>query len=294
LIPEAPSASRSAPGVSPVEGLKQIDLDRIRPNPEQPRRSFEDESLEDLARSLKRDGVLQPVVVREAGAGAFELIAGERRWRAAQMAGLLRIPAVVRDVEDERLLELALIENLQREELNPIEAATAFRTLLEELGLTQEQVAQRVGKQRTTISNFLRLLNLPRPVQERVEEGQVSMGHAKALASLAPDLQTRLADRIARENLSVRQTERLVQRLQSDLSPEAEEPPPKPRDPNVEAAEQALQKALGTRVSIVERARGGGRIELHFYGSEELERVYQIILRAAREPGSEAAAVSAD
>ena len=258
----------------------QLDLDRIQPNLKQPRQSFDPETLEELARSMKRDGVLQPIIVRSAGDG-FELIAGERRWRAAQMAGLLKIPALVKEVEDDRRLEIALVENLQREDLNPLDSAEAFRTLIDDLGLTQQDVAARVGKQRATVANLLRLLTLPRVVRDKIRAGDLSTGHAKALASLgSAKLQIKLAERVARGELSVRQLEAIVKRAQ--VPPEATQVVKRdPRDPNVKAAEKELQTALGTKVSIVQ-GKVGGRIELHFFSVEEMERVYQIVLKAAQ------------
>ena len=233
---------------------------------------------------MRRDGVIQPVVVRSVGDRQYELIVGERRWRAAQKAGLLKIPAIVRDVSDDRLLELALIENLQREELNPIETALAFQSLVDHLGLTQQEVADRVGKERPTVANLLRLLNLPAAVQERIRSGQVSLGHAKALASLSQQqLQIELAERIARERLSVRQTEAIVNRSRAEPSTRSSRKSAE-RDPNVVAAETALQRALATKIRIVQSATGQGWIEIHFHSDDELERVYQIVAKAAQPP----------
>jgi ParB family chromosome partitioning protein len=244
---------------------------------------FDQVSLEELAASMKREGVLQPIIVRPVGDGQYELIAGERRWRAAQIAGLLKIPALVREVDSDRVLEMTLIENLQREDLNPIESASAFRALIDDLGLTQQEVAQRIGKQRATVSNMLRLLDLPGPVKQKLRDGSVSTGHAKAIASLGtPQLQVRVADRIAREGLSVRETERLVKRMTDPPSTSVKRQTAS-RDPNIVAAEEKLQTALGTKVSIVQ-GKKGGRIELHFYSSEEMERVYQVLLEAAKSP----------
>jgi len=230
---------------------------------------------------MEAEGVLQPVIVRPVGPDEYELIAGERRWRAAQIAGLLKIPALVRDVDDRRVLEMALIENIQREDLNPIDAASAFRTLVDDLGMTQQEVAERVGKQRATISNMLRLLDLPQQVKVKIREGSVSTGHAKVIASLGnADLQVRLAERIAREGLTVRATEKLVKRMNATPG-EGAERKSAVRDPNVVHAEERLQRALGTKVSIAQ-GKKGGRIELHFYSGEELARVYQILLQAAK------------
>jgi ParB family chromosome partitioning protein len=285
LIPEAPARVPPTPAATAAaEPVRTIDIDQIRGNRKQPRQRFDEEGLEALARSLKSEGVLQPVLVRPLADGRFELVAGERRWRAAQKAGLLRIPAVVREVPDERLLEIALIENLQRENLNPIEEAQAYRTLIETLGMKQQDVADRVGKQRSSVANALRLLSLSAPVQERLKAGELNMGQGRALASL-PDHheQERLAEKTVREGLSVRQVESLVAAiLKSGTDRKARSAPR--RDPNLVAAEENLQRAIGTRVRIVE-GRKGGRIELHFYSPEEMQRVYQLVLDVARRRG---------
>ena len=232
---------------------------------------------------MRNRGVLQPVIVREAAAGSYELIAGERRWRAAQIAGLLKVPAIVKDVSDDALLELALIENLQREELNPLEEAHAYQTLVDELELTQQEVADRVGKPRATIANALRLLNLAPDVQALVRSGKLSAGHAKALVSITkPAEQIQLARRIASDGLSVRQAELLAARTIRITAARAPRKAVR-RDPNVAAAEEALQKALGTRVRIVQ-GKKGGRLELHYFSDEELERLYQIVLAASKRP----------
>ena len=230
---------------------------------------------------MKAEGVLQPVVVRPAEGDSYELIAGERRWRAAQIAGLLRIPAVVREASDDHLLQLALIENLQREELSPLEEAHAFQTLIDDLGLSQQEVADRVGKQRATIANTLRLLSLPKEVQDLLGTGGLSAGHAKALAGLTDSAaQVELARRIVREGLSVRAVEALLKRpAKTARRPRAQS---EARDPNVLAAEERLQSAVGTRVRIVQNRAGSGRLELHFFSAEELERVFDIVLRGTR------------
>ena len=289
LIPTTPPTVRPAREAQPeplAAGLPQIDVDRIQPNRDQPREHFEPTALEELAASLKAQGLLQPVIVRPTHGGRYELIAGERRWRAAQIAGLLKIPAVIRDVSDDKLLELALIENLQREELNALEEARAYQTLIDDLDLTQQDVADRVGKQRATIANALRLLNLPQAVQELIRAGQLSAGHAKALAALAnTKAQVELAQRVAREGLSVRVVETLVRRAgQPAATVRAPEPE---RDPNVAAAEDTLQRAVGTKVRILQGKSGAGRLELHFFSGEELDRVYQLILRAAKRRSEE-------
>jgi ParB family chromosome partitioning protein len=286
LIPEAPQKGPVAvqeldPAVAADERvLELIDLDLIRPNRRQPRQQFDEGALDELANSLKNKGLIQPVVVRKLPEGSFELVVGERRWRAAQRAGLLQIPCIVREIPEDHLLEVALIENVQREELNPIDEAQAYRTLIEDLGLTQQEVSERVGKQRATIANIMRLLSLPGPVQEMIRAGTLTTGHAKAVASVGPDRQEELARRIASEGLSVRQAERLATWFTSQAPVVKPRAAPR-RDPNLVAAEETLQRALGTRVRIVQ-GKKGGRIELHFHGDEELSRVYDLVLGAAR------------
>jgi len=270
----------------PREDYRELDVDQIRPNRHQPRRDFDEDGLEALSRSLKSSGVIQPIAVRRLEDGKFEILAGERRWRAAQRAGMLKIPAVIREVEDDRLLEYALIENLQREELNPIEEAGAYRTLIDDLGLTQQEVARRVGRRRATIANMLRLLTLQDKVQERVRKGEISAGHAKALASLdGPGRQIEAAERIVRNRLSVRQTEQLIARMLAEADfPTRASSGTSARDPNVEAAEERLQQVLGTKVRIVQGRKGRGRIEIHFHSDEELQGLYDTVYGAARKP----------
>ena len=272
--PAAPAASPSRPAEL------RIEVSKIRPNPRQPRRSFDDAALDELAGSMKAQGLLQPVVVRPLADGQFELIAGERRWRAAQRAGIHQIPAVVRDVPDEKVLELALIENLQREELNAIEEAEAYRILADDLELSHSEIAQRVGKQRTTVANALRLLNLPEPVKNMVRDRLISMGHARALLALedAKEIES-LARRIVAEGLSVRDVESRAKR------PAGTKPrpgrPTKPIDPNVAAAESTLQRALGTKVRIAGNGTVG-RVEIHYHSADELDRVYRLIVDSGK------------
>ena len=277
LIPSGPRPT--PPPATPTE-LK-IEVSQIRPNRRQPRQSFDEAAIDELARSLRTSGVLQPVIVRPVENGSFELVAGERRWRAAQRAGIHRIPAVIRDVPDERLLELALIENVQREELNAIEEAEAYRILADDLGLTQQEIAERVGKQRTSIANAIRLLNLPPKVQEMVRGKQISMGHARALLALEDArIILELAERIAAEGLSVREVEARAKRPPGPAAGRAGRPA-KALDPNVAAAEQTLQRALSTRVKIIGSATSG-RIEIQYRGDEDLDRLYKILLEGAK------------
>lgn len=282
LLPQsAPVATAPRAVASPPGGLREIDIDRIRPNPRQPRDAFEAGALDELSSSLKKQGILQPVVVRPLPDGTFELVVGERRWRAAQQAGLLKVPAVVREISDDRLLETALIENIQRENLNAIEEARAYRALLEEGRLSQEQLASQVGKQRTTITNSLRLLGLPETVQEMIRAGRLSMGHGRALLALAaPADQERLAERAVRERLSVREVERLAAQAVRQPTGIGKVKTDR-RDPNVVAAEESLQSAFGSKVRILQ-GRAGGRIELYFYSTGELERAYDLLLEMSR------------
>jgi ParB family chromosome partitioning protein len=281
LLPQNAPTKAAAEKQVRFEGLTEIDIDMIRPNPRQPRESFEAGALEELSSSLKKQGVLQPIVVRSIVSGGYEIVVGERRWRAAQQAGLLKVPAVVRPIADDQLLETALIENVQRENLNPIEEARAYRAILQEGRLSQEELASRVGKQRATVTNALRLLALPDDVQERIRSGQLSMGHGRALLGLpSAEEQRKLAERAARDRLSVREVETIV--AKAGRQPTAiGRGKVQRRDPNVVAAEEALQSALGTRVRILQGSKGG-RIEIHFHDSDELERVYDLVLEASR------------
>ena len=264
LIPDVPPPAPRAD--TPTE----VDLDLIEPNRHQPRRIMDDAKLEELAQSIRGSGIIQPIVVRRRGEGAYEIVAGERRWRAAQRAGLLKVPVVVRDVPDDKRLELALIENVQREDLSPIEEARAYRRLADEFGLTQEEIARAVGKDRATVANYQRLLALAAEVQADVAAGALSMGHARALVAL-PDAaaQRRAARDVRARGLSVREAELLVKRR---LAPPA--PPPPGPDPHTKAAAERLRVALGTGVEIVRRRRGG-RIEIHFRSEEELQRLFE-------------------
>jgi ParB family chromosome partitioning protein len=261
-----------------TDQLREIEIEQILPNAHQPRKSFDEEGLNELAESIRAHGVVQPIVVRPLEDGFFQLIAGERRWRASQRAGLTKIPAVVRESADNAALEIALIENLQREDLNPVDEAQAYDRLISEFGLTQEDVAKRVGKNRATIANMLRLLRLPPEVQEWLRDNTLSVGHAKALLSLnSLDAILDSARKIIQGNYSVRQAELLVARHNSGPeSPSATEE--QPVDPNVRAAIRTLEQTLGTKVTIHESG-GKGRIELHFFSREEMDRLYEGLIR---------------
>jgi len=262
-----------------TDQLREIDIDRILPNSRQPRKNFNEDGLNELADSIRERGIVQPIVVRALEDGFFQLIAGERRWRAAQRAGLLRIPAVIREADEHASLEIALIENLQREDLNPIEEAQAYERLIVDFGMTQEEVARRVAKNRTTVANMLRLLRLPLEVQQWLKEDRLSTGHAKVLLSLS-DLNAILdsARRIIQGNYSVRQAETLVARY-SKPGKDGPENGSVILDPNVKAAIHALERAVGTKVTIQENG-GKGKIEIHFFSLQEMNRLYEGLLRA--------------
>ena len=260
----------------------EIEIDLIDAGSMQPRTRFDQTKLEALAKSITDNGVVQPVLVRRQGQ-RYELIAGERRWRAAQLAGLSRIPAVVREVADDQLLEFALVENLQREDLDPIEEASAYKKLMEAIGLTQEAVAERVGRDRSYITNYLRLLRLPTDIQKLVQDGKLSTGHARTILGLNdPDEQRRLSRKIIDGGLSVRDTERLVKRL-TEMTGTRRAPKGQPTsDPNIRSAESKMRRALGTQVRIFARDDGSsGHIEIEFYTLGDLDRLYRLLVPAA-------------
>jgi len=264
LIPDAPAAPAAG------ERALDVDIDLLRPNRFQPRTAMDDTRIDELARSIKANGVIQPIVVRKADKG-FEIIAGERRWRASQRAGLLKVPVVVREISDDRLLPVALIENIQREDLNPIEEAQAYRQLADDYHLTQEQIADSVGKDRSSIANYLRLLRLPSEVRNNLSAGTLSMGHARALLALTDEAaQLRVARDVLARNLSVRETESIVKKPIDPATPR-EEPE---KDVHTRAAEDKLRFALGTRVRIVRKGKRG-RIEIDFQSEDELHRLYE-------------------
>lgn len=266
---------------SPDVASSEIDIDLIEPNPQQPRRRFAEDELEGLAQSIRANGIVQPIVLRRRD-GRYQIVAGERRWRAAQRVGLRKVPAVVREVSDDKLLELALIENIQRQELNPIEEAQAYSQLIDNIGLTQEQVADRVGKDRTAISNFTRLLRLADEVQDWIAEGLLSAGHGRALlANDDPTVQREVGKAAIDLGLSVRDTERAVKRARRGERIPTTEPAVarSEPDPNVKAAETRLMRTLNTGVKIVPGRKGlGGKIEIEYYSTDDLDRIYQVII----------------
>ncbi|MDX6611775.1 MAG: ParB family transcriptional regulator, chromosome partitioning protein [Blastocatellia bacterium] len=267
-----------APEANPNEELREVDIDLIQPSKHQPRTRFSDERLEELARSIQNNGVIQPILLRHTAAG-FELIAGERRWLAAKKAGLARIPAIVREIPDDRVLELALVENIQRQELNPIEEASAYMRLLETLGLKQEELAERLGKERSTVTNYLRLLRLPPDLQLLVEEEKLSMGHARCLLGLeGADQQRSLARKIIERKMSVREVERAIQQTKNLGAGARMAAPPKPIDPNLKAAQDRLRRRYGTQVKIISTTKQAGKIELEYYDDKDLDRLYTILM----------------
>ena len=252
--------------------FKQLPLHRVEPNPDQPRQDFNEEELQSLAESIRVHGVIQPLTVRETGEGYYQIIAGERRWRAARMAGLDQVPAIVIEADDRKAMELAMIENLQREDLNPIEEAEGYRQLMDQYGLTQEETAQRVGKSRSVVANALRLLHLCPPVRAMVEDGRLSNGHARTILPLSPALQEKAADAILKSDLSVRQTELLVKKLTAE---EKTQPAVTTGGLEVNYAEEAaksLSTHLGRGCKIVS-GRKKGRIELEYYGMDDLNNL---------------------
>lgn len=266
------------------EELLQLDLDLIEPNANQPRTNFNESNLEDLAQSIRANGIVQPIIVRRKGNG-FQIVAGERRWRASQRAGLQKIPAIVKVIDDEKLLELALIENIQRQELNTIEEAKAYKNLIETIGLTQEMIAERVGKNRTVITTFLRLLKLPKDIQTLLEENKISAGHARALLMLDEEsLQRQVAGKIIEMSLSVRETEKTIKRIARSGSQTVEKEEVKLKeDANVKSAETKLRRSLSTQVLIKPDGKGtGGKIEIEYYSESDLDRIYNLLMKSEK------------
>ncbi|HEX2328298.1 MAG TPA: ParB/RepB/Spo0J family partition protein [Candidatus Angelobacter sp.] len=283
LLPGKPPATPVAPVARPASAAaNEIAIDLIDPNPYQTRRKIREEALKELADSIRATGVVQPVVLRQGQNGRYQLVAGERRWMASKMAGKTTVPAVVRQISNEQAMEITIIENLQREDLNPVEQARAFERLSREFGLTQEQIATRTGKDRASIANFIRLLKLPTTLLEALEADELSFGHGKVLLSLVgfPDQLERVAKEVIARQLSVRQTEELVSRV---LNPEERESKPEPHkeqhlDPNVREAARSLERALGVKVEIQDR-RGKGKIILKYGCLEDFDRILEALAK---------------
>jgi len=279
LIPSAgETTADAAPHATPGSGLRTLDIENIHPSNKQPRKHFDDARLDELAESIRSQGIIQPLVVRVREGGGFELVAGERRWRAAQRAGLHQVPAVVREVAESQAFEMALVENLQREDLNPIEEAEGYQRLVAEFGYTQESLSARVGKDRSTVANALRLLRLPPAVRALVIEGRLNMGHARALLGLESDpVIERLARQAVSRGLSVRQVESLVKRERETGNRPAEtpaQPSPAARD-----LVRRLEQTLGTKVKLVEATPKSGHLEVFYSSLDELDAILARILR---------------
>jgi ParB family chromosome partitioning protein len=273
LLPTRPLAAAVPTTALVQDRSDRIAIDLIDPNPVQPRRMFQQDALHQLADSIRQHGIIQPLAVRRQGA-RYQLVAGERRWRAAKIAGLSEVPAVVQDISDDRMLEITLIENIQREDLNPMELALALERMARELNINQEEIGRRTGKDRSTISNSIRLLQLPPDLQQLVAEGRLSAGHARSLLALTDEeMQRKLAEKIVAQGLSVRQVERITKKMTEPRDPDQEEG----LDPNVKAAIVELERVLGTKVRIVEKSERRGRIEIEYYSPEDLDRIYTLI-----------------
>jgi len=286
LLPPRPSPPAAAPPSIPAKSLTvnaltslTLPIDKISANPVQPRTMFRADRLEELAASIRANGIIQPLIVRRIGE-LYQIVAGERRWRAARLAGFTEVPVIVQDIADPQMLELALIENIQREDLNPIETAHAYERLGRELGLSQEEIGRRTGKDRTSITNMIRLLRLPDEVQLLLAEHRLSTGHARAILALdSAEEQIRLAEKTSAQGLSVRQVETLVQEATSDQPKRGGRPKREAsQDPNVAAAVGELERALGTRVRIAELTDQRGKIEIDYYSQAELDRLFQHIV----------------
>jgi len=278
LLGDSPAAAAKA-----EIAVNEVDIDLIDPNPEQPRTRFVESAMDELAASIRSNGIVQPIVVRRHGS-RYQIVAGERRWRAAQKAGLRRVPVTLREISDEKLLEVALIENIQRQELNIVEEARAYRKLLDNIGFTQEELSERVGKDRSMISTALRLLRLPDTVLEFIENEKLTAGHARTLL-MSDDAvkQVEVAKAIVDFNLTVREAERMMKKKRetSDIvTTENKEVTATVKDPNVRLAETKLMRALGTNVKISPSAKGGGKIEVEYYSDADLNRLYERLLNS--------------
>jgi ParB family chromosome partitioning protein len=276
LIPSSPEL------VSSDEPVMEIEIHKIRPNSFQPRRRFDEEKLNELAESIKEHGVVQPVVVRPVGPGKYELVVGERRLRACQRLGLVKIPAVVKEFSDGQMMEIALVENIQRQDLNPVEEAVAYKRLMEEFKLTQEQVSQKISKSRSFIANMVRLLNLPDPILDKLSAGQLTVGHARPLLALnGEELQIAIAQEVCDKNLSVRETESLVRRAVEEENKKAKEEKIEKDNklsPIMLDIEAKLRSLFGTKVKIKDQGERG-KIEIDYYSTDDLERIVALVLQ---------------
>src|SRR5262245_35639420 len=272
----------SSPQVSHDSSFLEIPVDQIVPNKYQPRANFDRQQLEELSKSIQSNGVVQPVILRRSGL-QYQLIAGERRWRAATLAGLKTIPAVVQEASEYKTLELALVENIQRQDLNPIEEATAYAALINDFDLTQEEIALRVGKERSSVANCLRLLKLPAELKQKIQSGSLSMGHARAILGLEGTKdQLVLAERILSEGLNVRQTEQLIRQWKPGKGKKhSAHEQTQELDPNVKAAERRLEEHYGTKVSISSSGESG-KIEIYYHNADDLMRIYDMLISAGR------------
>ncbi len=284
--PSVPSAP--IPGKLPNEpettgDIRRLLIDHVAPNPNQPRRDFDQAALLELTQSIEREGIIQPIIVRNMGLNEYQIIAGERRWRAAKLAHLTEVPVIVRTADDQQVLELAIVENIQREDLNPIELAHAFHRMATELGLSHDQIGHKTGKERTTVTNAVRLLQLPMEVRDLVASKKLSAGHARALLKFDdPEIQRDVAHRCIAEGWSVRQIEEFTR--PTGLPTRVKPAKPEPQlDPNVKFAMSELERTLGTKVRIIEGRGGKGRIEIEYYSADDLSRLYDLIVQQAAE-----------
>lgn len=275
-----PASEPIPPAPIPEGDVQRLAIDQIAPNPNQPRRDFDAGALMELTQSIERDGILQPIMVRKTAPRQYQIIAGERRWRAAKAAGLNEVPVIVRTADDRQVLELSIVENIQREDLNPIELALAFHRMATELGLSHDQIGQKTGKERTTITNSVRLLQLPGDLQNMIATKQLSAGHARALLKFEDEqMQREIAQRCIEEGWSVRQIEEFT-RPKAAANRAKSKPPEGPTDPNVRFALSEMERILGTKVRIIESAngKGKGRIEIEYYSPDDLNRIYDLVI----------------
>jgi ParB family chromosome partitioning protein len=283
LLPTRNTAASTPPAPTetvpvPDGDVQRLPIEQIQSNPNQPRREFDASALMELTQSIEREGIIQPIIVRRIATRDYQIIAGERRWRAAKAAGLKDVPVIVRDADDQQVLELAIVENIQREDLNPIELAMAFQRMATELGLSHDQIGQKTGKERTTITNSVRLLQLPLELQTLIASKQLSAGHARALLKFEDEqLQREIAERCINEGWSVRQIEQFT-RPKPVSAPVKIKPPEAAVDPNVRFALSEMERILGTKVRIVENSKNKGKIEIEYYSAEDLSRIYELII----------------